>query len=60
VAVASETIAKRLGYDMNAPYIAGLLHAIGKLKLDALDLVSLFDDFRMEFNDRQNLFSMLA
>lgn len=165
VAVASETLAKRLGLDMNAPYIAGLLHAIGKLainlyleklelsidlsaskvegsiyeieeaelgitswsagykllqhwrfdpeiwqpirqqhnpqyassfvnstailtlshwfakqlsqfdskaeypksirwalrtlKLDALDVTPLFDDIRMEFNDRQNLFSML-
>lgn len=34
VAVACETIAKRLGYDMNAPYIAGLLHAIGKLAIN--------------------------
>lgn len=34
VAVASETIAKRLGYDINAPYIAGLLHAIGKLAIN--------------------------
>jgi HD-like signal output (HDOD) protein len=34
VAVACETVAKRLGYDMNAPYIAGLLHAIGKLAIN--------------------------
>lgn len=34
VAVASETIAKRLGYDINTSYIAGLLHAIGKLAIN--------------------------
>lgn len=34
VAVASEVIAQRLGRDMNASYISGLLHAIGKLAIN--------------------------
>ncbi|EDY82237.1 HDOD domain family [Verrucomicrobiia bacterium DG1235] len=34
VAIISETIAKRVGYGANAPYIAGLLHQIGKLAIN--------------------------
>ena len=34
--------------------------AMTELRLDALDLAPLFDDFRAEFNDRQNMFSMLV
>lgn len=34
VAIISETIAKRSGYDANAPYITGLLHQIGKLAIN--------------------------
>ncbi len=34
VGVASEVLAKRIGIDMSAPYIAGLLHAIGKLAIN--------------------------
>lgn len=34
VAVASETLAKRVGLDPNVPYIAGLLHLIGKLAIN--------------------------
>jgi HD-like signal output (HDOD) protein len=34
VAVASEVVAKRTGDDLNAPYITGLLHAIGKLAIN--------------------------
>lgn len=34
VAVASEVVAKRTGADLNAPYITGLLHAIGKLAIN--------------------------
>ncbi|MBK1880335.1 HDOD domain-containing protein [Pelagicoccus mobilis] len=34
VAIVSETIAKRCGFDSNAPYIAGLLHQIGKLAIN--------------------------
>ena len=33
-AVTSEVLAKRIGIDMNAPYIAGLLHQIGKLAIN--------------------------
>lgn len=33
-AVTSEVLAKRFGFDPNAPYIAGLLHGIGKLAID--------------------------
>lgn len=34
VAVTSEVLAKRVGLDINAPYIAGLLHRIGKLAIN--------------------------
>jgi len=34
IAVASEVVAKRIGADMNAPYITGLLHGIGKLAIN--------------------------
>lgn len=34
VAIISETIAKRCGFDINAPYITGLLHQIGKLAIN--------------------------
>ncbi len=34
VAVASEIVAKRIGIDPNAPYLAGLLHGIGKLAIN--------------------------
>lgn len=34
VAVASEVVAKRAGADLIAPYITGLLHAIGKLAIN--------------------------
>ena len=34
VAVTSETLAKRVGLDPNVPYIAGLLHRIGKLAIN--------------------------
>lgn len=34
VAVCSEIVAKRVGIDYNAPYIAGLLHTIGKLAIN--------------------------
>jgi len=34
IAVASEVISKRIGTDMNAPYITGLLHGIGKLAIN--------------------------
>ena len=34
VAVASEVVAQRAGTDLNAPYITGLLHAIGKLAIN--------------------------
>lgn len=34
VAVASEVVAQRTGADFNAPYITGLLHAIGKLAIN--------------------------
>ena len=34
VAVASETLSKRIGVDYNAPYISGLLSSIGKLAIN--------------------------
>lgn len=34
VAIISETIANRCGFDVNGPYIAGLLHQIGKLAIN--------------------------
>ena len=34
VAVASETLSKRIGVDYNAPYISGLLSGIGKLAIN--------------------------
>ena len=34
VAVASEVVAQRAGADLNAPYVTGLLHAIGKLAIN--------------------------
>ncbi|MBC2607094.1 HDOD domain-containing protein [Pelagicoccus albus] len=34
VAVASETIAKRFGFDPSTPYLTGLLHEVGKLAID--------------------------
>jgi len=52
IAVASETLSKRIGIDYNVPYIAGLLSGIGKLainlyleKMDQkIDLVELSKD----------------
>lgn len=34
VAIASETLANRLGFDATAPYITGLLHKIGQLAIN--------------------------
>ncbi len=34
VAIISEVIAKRCGFDLNAPYLTGLLHQIGKLAIN--------------------------
>ena len=47
-------------WDANAAQPENVQWAMKTLHLDALDLAPLFDDFRMEFNDRQNLFSMLV
>ncbi len=47
-AVASEVVAKRVGADMNSPYITGLLNGIGKLAIN-LYLEKLDCDFRLVY-----------
>ncbi|MDQ8204126.1 HDOD domain-containing protein [Pelagicoccus sp. SDUM812003] len=66
VAVTSETLAKRVGFDPNNPYITGLLHIIGKLainlyleRLDQLaDISGLVSESRPLESVEMDLFGM--
>lgn len=63
VAVISETIAKRCGFEINAPYITGLLHQIGKLAINVylermdqmVDLSELSEDLKIEQIEKDQL-----
>lgn len=46
-------------FDFEAQLPANLVWALKALSIDPLDVTSLIDEVRFEFNDRQNLFSML-
>lgn len=48
-----------ISYDSEAKLPKNLIWALKELNIDTLDVPSLLDDIRFEFNDRQNLFSML-
>ncbi|HAN82209.1 MAG TPA: hypothetical protein DCQ59_03255, partial [Verrucomicrobiales bacterium] len=46
-------------YDSEATLPKNITWALKELNIDSRDVPSLMDDIRFEFNDRQNLFSML-